>query len=265
MGPIASLFGVGDVNTPDPGAVTGSAASLVQGLAGTEPLAYSTQAKFGPQYENLTLDEILKGAGGDAGLGASFGAALPWLESGTAGANTAQRAAQIGDVAGGGAAAAGAVRSINPGETNILDEISGTALSGLKAGTTLAPEDASKITSGVRANWASRGLGQSDPAQLDEALQLGLGGENILNTRLQQATGAANLESNLVTQPSLSFLEEQSNAPALAENTINQLTGLVGPSGPTLTDPMSVFNTAYNAQAAANIQSGNNAAGLMSY
>lgn len=56
-------------------------------------------------------------------------------------------------------------------------------------GGTLDPTMRNAITSGVRADWANRGLGQTMPAQLNEALQLYGGGEALRNNRLNTAGG----------------------------------------------------------------------------
>lgn len=57
----------------------------------------------------------------------------------------------------------------------------------LALGSQLNPEDAYRITQGVRGDWASRGLGRSMPAGLAEAMQLYGGGEALRAQRTNQA------------------------------------------------------------------------------
>lgn len=69
----------------------------------------------------------------------------------------------------------------------------------LALGSRLAPEDAYRISQGVRGSFANRGLGNSNPAQLEEALQLFGGGEALRNQRESYAGSTANLLAQ--TQP----------------------------------------------------------------
>jgi hypothetical protein len=262
MGPIGALFGVGDTSTPSPTASGNQALELLQGLINMQPEAFGTQATFGPQYTALTGEETGGAAGTLSSLLAQY---LPGITSSISGANTAAAGSAVGDLSSLGAGAVSAINNANPAQASLLSNLTGTANTALEAGDTLAPSDATQITNAVQSNWASRGLGTSSPAQLDQALQLYTGGQNVLNQREQAAGTAAGLESSLVTNPALNLTQTQSTAPVAAGAILGQAGQIAGPSGDTLTDPTSILSAAYNANAAANITNANNAAALNSY
>lgn len=79
-------------------------------------------------------------------------------------------------------------RGQNPDLFALREGLTRTANQNLAMGGRIAPEDAYRITSGVRSNWANRGLGASAPAQMDEALQLFAGGEQLRQSRANQST-----------------------------------------------------------------------------
>lgn len=267
--PITSLldpFGTTDVHPPDAGAVAGQAGNLVRTEAALQPLAFQTQQQYQPQYTGLTLDSIMRaayGQNGQPGLAGIFSGIMPQLSQGVNAANSYSRAGQIGDVGALGPAAGQAVRGINPGQTQTLDALRDSALSGLAAGSQVGPEDAYRITSGVRNDWASRGLGASSPAQLDEALKLFGGGQQLLGQRQQFGAQEAGLENSLVTSPALGFLTGQSISPALGTSLLGQAGAIAGPSGPSLTHPSDALGAAYNAIAASQMGTANNQAALI--
>lgn len=78
-------------------------------------------------------------------------------------------------------------RASNPDLMALRDALNESAQLSVKAGSKLLPEDAYRLTSGVRSDWANRGLGTSAPAQLDEAVQLAVGGENMRLARQGQS------------------------------------------------------------------------------
>lgn len=75
----------------------------------------------------------------------------------------------------------------NPELFRLRQALAERAQQNLDMGSKIAPEDSYRITSGVRGDWAARGLGASAPAQLDESLQLFGGGEKLRETRTAQA------------------------------------------------------------------------------
>lgn len=97
------------------------------------------------------------------------------------------------------------LRNLNPGVTALYDALQSDAEKGLKLGTRLDPESVNRITTGVRGDWAGRGVGNALPAGLDEALQLNAGGQDLLQRRRGTAAGVAQLGQDLYTLPALNL------------------------------------------------------------
>lgn len=95
------------------------------------------------------------------------------------------------------------LRNLNPNSAALFDSLQSDAAKGLQLGNRLAPEDAWRITQGVRGDWANRGLGTALPAGMDEALQLYGGGEQLGQQRRANATNALALDQSLYQTPAL--------------------------------------------------------------
>jgi hypothetical protein len=253
-----------DVGPPEISQVGSQASGLMADESSLLSPALSAQQTYAPGFTGTTLSQILQAAGGAGGLGASFSSALPWLAGGINTANQAQAGGNVNTVSALGPGAAGAVSAVNPAQSNQLSQLLQTTATNLGAGTQLTPEATSNINNSVLGNWANRGLGGTDPAMLDQALNLYGGGQNQLLQNEGASSSALNLSNMLTTNPALSLITGSSAAPGLAENTIGQGLAIAGPSGPTLTDPENTLNTAYNSIAASNIQTGNNKAATLS-
>ena len=118
---------------------------------------------------------------------------------------------------------------------------------------------------------ASRGLGTSDPAQLDEALKMFGAGQNLLSSREAGAATALQAGQN-ITLPALALTTGESNATAQADSLLRGAGVTAAGAQPSLLPTSAAYdslNTAYNAQAAANIVGANNRGsvlgGMMSY
>lgn len=90
-------------------------------------------------------------------------------------------------------------RASDPDLMALREALTRSATTSLNAGSRLLPEDAARITRGVRGDWATRGLGMAAPAQLEEAVQLAVAGETMRGNRLQSAGQALGMLS--ATQP----------------------------------------------------------------
>lgn len=107
-------------------------------------------------------------------------------------ANTATRTATYKDI-----------RGLNPDVSALFDELTKSATLGLEAGSTISPEDQYRIVNPIRADNASRGFAPGGPGDLEEALALFGGGQQLLNQRQNTASGVANLGYNIFTAPTL--------------------------------------------------------------
>jgi hypothetical protein len=258
--------GKGDPNT---GSVESQYNALLDAFTGSMPTQLGLQQTYQPAYTQTGLQGLeneLMGVGGTPGYLSIYGSQVtPAITGAATAANTATRTANVGDVANLGPGAAGAVRNLNPGQSALMDALTNTATNQLNLGTQLDPTTTNNIISGVRSNWAARGLGTSQPAQLGEAMQLYGGGQSALATRESEAGSVANLNANLYTNPAMELLGGTSTAPQQAQTLTGTGQSVSSNAGPTMmptSDLESLFNMVYNAQAASNISDTNAAAGL---
>lgn len=161
-------------------------------------------------------------------------------------ANTTSRTATYNDL-----------RNLNPEQARLYDLLASDAEAGLKAGDRLTREEQFNTVNPIRSDWAARGLGNSAPAQLDEAVNLVTAGRGVGQQRRANAAGTAQLGSQLYSLPSLTF------APDTMGTTQNFL-GFGSGYGqqPSILQQLGgygsdLFNTNFNATAANNINRAN--------
>jgi len=259
---------VGNTAPPGAGRVGGQYYNLLRQYTRGVPLTLDTEQEYKPQFVDEALGNVESATPDWLNLyGTSTGTAGDII----GGANSLSRWYNIGDVAGGGGAAADAVRSINPEVSALTDALTQTASSQLAAGTRLDPADVNRITQSVRSDWSNRGLGTSPPAELDEAVQQATAGQNVLAQREGLASQAISA-NDWITNPALALTTGTSSAPAAGMQLQNEAAAFTQGAGPTLIDPSSnydIFNTTYNANAAGKIAAANNyaqvAGGALSY
>lgn len=255
---------IGSPSAPSPTATGQDYLSLVNAFSAGQGTLYGTEKAYKPSFINLALrgtNQALNGYG-----------QIPGLLDQTAGAagtaadlNTYGRASNVADVQTLGPAAAGAVRSLNPGGSALYDQLTQTASSQLAAGTQIDPATATRVTQGVRSDWARRGLGDSAPGQLDEALQLAGSGQSLLAQREGAASDAINT-GNSFTAPALALATNNAGIPGMATDLVGAGSAFGSGAGSTLIpagQSYDIFNTAYNARAAADIAGQNNQAAVL--
>jgi len=148
-------------------------------------------------------------------------------------------------------------RAANPAMQRLMDELNSQAMMGLQAGNQLSPQDRYNTINPVRQDWANRGLGYANPAMLDEAVQFSRAGDAMRQQRQAFGSQAASMENSFYTQPGTA-----------ATGNILGMGQTVG-QGQNPWDKLNaygsdVFNTNYNADAAARIATSNNQTGAMS-
>ena len=262
---------VPSVNAPSPGGVGSQYDQLLQQLIGSAPQQVSAQSTYQPQFtteqlQNLALE--LGGGNGTPGYLSIYGnQVVPTITSATTAANTVTRGANVSDLTAMAPAAVSGVEAANPAATKLSNELTSTATGQLDLGAQLDPTTLNQITQSVRSNWASRGLGTSDPAQLDEAVQLYTGGQNLLQQRENEAGQVATMDASLYTDPALSWIGATSGAPQMGQTMTATGQAVGANAGPTLyptSDLESLMNLVYNAQASANIGQANAQTGIES-
>jgi hypothetical protein len=251
-------------DVPEPTQVGGDYLGMIGQFARGMPILSGVESAFKPGFVNTGLNstnQSIWGTQNAPGLVQNYNSLLPVFAAGQVGANSLQRAGNVADVQAFGTPGAEAVRNMNP----LMASINRTAQQGLDMGGQLMPQDVNRITNQVRGDWSNRGLGGSPAAQLGEAMELYGAGENARQARQSFASQAAGLNNQLAL-PALSMVTERSTAPADAMGMLTMGSGFGQNAGPTLipgAQNYDILNTAYNAQAAANIAAANNRAGIM--
>jgi hypothetical protein len=146
------------------------------------------------------------------------------------------------------------LRTLNPEQAGLMDQLNEEARLGLEAGSRLSPEETYRVVNPVRSDWASRGLGASAPAQLDEALQLFVSGDQLLDRRMDRATQTATLNNALYTQPAFAAGSVDMNSLLGMGSQYGQQPNILQQLGGYGSD---VFNSNFNADAAHGINSAN--------
>lgn len=261
------IGGAPQASTPSMGAVGDQYLQGLQAyLAGVSP-TLNAEEQYGPQSTQIGLEGVeneLLGVNGTPGyLGLYSGSVVPTITGATTTANTATRGANVGDLSTLGPTATSAVEGLDPGQSALMDSLTKTATNQLALGTTLDPSTTNNIISGVRGNYASRGLGTSPAEQLSEALNLYGGGQNALATRESAAGSTATLNNNMYTNPAMELLGVNSPAPQQGQTLTSTGANLGGSSAPiSSADSYDMWNTIYNATGSTDIANMNSAAGV---
>lgn len=251
-------------DVPNPTVVGNDYLGMLNQFQQGMPILAGVEQGYKPGFVRSGLqstNQSLFGAGNTPGLVQNYNSLLPMFAGSNAAANNYSRGANVADIRQFGAQASDAVRGMNP----LMAGLNTQAQQGLDMGANLYPTDVKRITNGVRGDWANRGLGASGAAQLDEAMQLYGAGESARQGRQGFASQVAGLNNQLAL-PALNVITERSAAPQDAMGMLTMGSGFGQAAGPTLipgAQNYDILNTAYNANAAANIAAANNRAGVL--
>jgi len=204
-------------SVPGAGRVTKDYLGLVKGYEQAQPDIFATESKYQPMYTDLALSNLAR--------------AIPSFSNILSGAAPG---------------AAGVVRGVNPGQTRLLDTLTSQAQEGLDAGTSLDPGLERLFSQSVRGGQASRGLGFGPSDVLQESLGVTNLGQQLRQYRQGFAGNVSNLGFNEETAPTLGLLTDLVGGGGKVASS----------SGPSLfpsNQSYDLFNTAYNARAAAGI------------
>lgn len=250
------------IDAPPPRNIAAEGAETLKAQIDLAPQRYAAEAQFRPQYAVLDrrlLQDSLFGTGeGDPGYLAMAQKVIPQISAQQRDITTAQRAADVADVARLGPQATAAFRAANPQQTALVDAINAEAQSGLASGAGLDPSLRREVTQGVRQGFADRGMGFGPADIYAEATTRGAAGEQLRAARYQRANQAVAVNQATSADPFQAILGRP--AATNANAALGAAQGLAGPGS--LFDPFSAYgsdvhNTNFNSQAAARIAEGN--------
>ena len=263
--------GAPQAKTPNVGQVGGQYEQLLQAYLDSQPQILQAQETYQPQYNALDLQSLaasLNGSGGTPGvLGEYANNILPTVTGAVNAANTSTATSKANTLATAGPGTVTAIKNLNPGQAGLMEQLTQTAGDQLALGTTLDPNQTRQIDESVTANWANRGLGTSNPAQLDEALKYFTEGQSLLGQREATASAVAGQNNQQYTDPAFSVLTGTSSAPAVASGVTSTGTGIAGAAAMPIVSPQQadgMLGTVYNATGSTDIANLNAKAGAAS-
>jgi hypothetical protein len=258
MGMMGNIAGT-NVQIPNNRSYLDELRSTLGAQAAVYPDVLKYEQLFQPQFADLslgTMSSLLFGGNGQGGMMGAYQNLLPGFNALNSGANTAARGADVADLSGYGSQLQAGYDAANPQLAALRSGLTSAANQNVALGSKMNPNDAYRVTQGVRTDWANRGLGSSMPAALSEALGLYTEGENTRTNRLNQA-GTLLGQVNATQPDYMSWLTNtRQGAPQQLFNTAGGA-WLGGQNlGPSLMQPESqyaadLFNQQYQAKAAA--------------
>lgn len=235
------------------------------------PALYAAEAEFKPKYAALEMQmlrQMLEGNGeGEDGLLKLLGRVSPQLQEINTTAARGQREADLADVEALGPRATAALLAANPQQKALLDALNAQAIAEAEAGAGLDPSLRREADQAVRAGQAARGFGYGKDDLAKEVLGRGMVAESLRRQRQNFGMGMARLNQSVAGDPFLAILGRPATTSQQAQSLAGQGSGVASGGGPRLFDPFSayaadLYNTNYNAEAAANIASANNMTAL---
>jgi hypothetical protein len=226
-------------------------------------LLAAAEAQYRPQYAQLDfqiLRDTLLGKDGQPGLLSTYEQDISPSLARAANADRSTRIeGEMGDITRFAPQIAQTLREAS-GNAPLLEEMNRQALEDLRAGAGMSPELSREVQQGVRSAQAARGFGFGAPDAVTEAFARGSRGLQLQQQRRQNAAGMVGLNQATGGDPFMAILGRPSQTMGMMPGVAGQAAGfnpgaMFNPESAYAGD---IFNTNYNAQAAANIQSANN-------
>jgi len=227
------------------------------------PEKYAAEAKYGPLYQQLTIDQLRSAT--PQLLDIYQKQLAPGLAATEAASRSAARAGDIADVTTLGPQARAAIKAMNPEQARLVETLTMQAQQGLDAGTQLTPDQARMAQQQARQAWAARGLSQSPGAAVSEVLSSQLAGLGQGQMRQQNALTAFGANQTLYGDPWQQILGRPSQSFSMVPGVAGQAGGM-NPGA--LFNPESQYaadinNQNYQGQLSSNIAGASNMSGLL--
>lgn len=235
------------------------------------PELYAAERQFSPLYADLSAENVrrtLLGPDGQSGLLTLFEQIAPRTQALQDQAQNAQRQSDLQSLQTLGAPTVEALRNADPQQRALMDALNESALQDLNAGYGMDPALQAATQQNVRAAQAARGMGWGNADATAEAYTVGDRGLALRTQRQLTAQNVARLNAATGADPALAILGRPSQGAAQGQALLGQGQQGAAVAGPRLFNPESpygadIFNTNYNAQAAANIAGANNRTALI--
>ena len=258
------------VKAPPPRDYYQETSETLQAQVDLAPQRFASEAEYQPKYTDLNLamlERALNGTDEQRGaLDIYKNDLVPGLAEASSRGARVQREADITDVEDLAPRFRNALDLANPENAKLMSALNESALEQVGAGASLDPSLRREVSQSARAGQAARGFGYGLSDSAEEALFAGQAGDAIRRRREGFAQGVAGLNAAQQVDPALAILGRQGITLNNAALVAGQGQGLTGGQqfNPESAYAGDLYNTNFNAQAAANIASANNKAGLLS-
>ena len=259
-----------NVDAPTPRNMAQEGRDSLQAQIDLAPDTYAARQKFDPLFTDLQVQNVnraLLGNGVTPGLLQTVQQIQPELQKLSDASQSQQRAADVKALQELGPAAVAALRNADPLQMALVNRLNAEATTGLDAGASLDPSLANMIGQRARVRSAALGFGFGLPDAVTESYAVGDRGQALRQARQQFALQTAGVNSATGADPALAILGRPSSAGGNAQSFLGAGQANAGGKGPDFNPFNSyasdLFNTNYNAQAAANIAGTNATAGII--
>lgn len=259
----------GTVEAPAPRDYGQETRDTLQAQVDLAPAQYEAEAQFRPKYAQLDLDTLaqtLRGSGGTDGLMALYEKEVYPVLSRIQNADRDTRiAGELGAIDKYAGSVTKTLREAT-GSAPLIDEMNKQALEGLQAGAGLDESLAREVSQGARAAAADRGFGFGSTDAVAEAFARGSRGNQLRNERRGFASQAVGMNQLTGGDPLMAILGRPSQTLSMGPQIAGQGQSF-NPGkvfNPESGYAQDLYNTNFNANAAAKIASANNEAAITS-
>tara|TARA_R110002167_G_scaffold67032_4_gene189514 strand:+ start:133 stop:987 length:855 start_codon:yes stop_codon:yes gene_type:complete len=250
------------VKAPPPRDYYKETAGTLQAQVDLAPELYAAEAKWQPKYAELNLqvlETMLNGSAGQRGaLDIYTKDLMPGLAEASSASARVQREADITDVEDLAPRFREALDAANPDQAALMKALNESALGQVGAGAGLDPDLQRQVSQSARGAQAARGFGYGMNDAAQEALFSGQAGEQLRRGREGFALNVSGMNNASRVDPALAILGRQGVSLNSAAQMAGQYTQAPGSQfSPESAYAQDLYNTNYNAEAAANIASAN--------
>lgn len=254
-----------NVDAPAPRNMAQEGRESLQAQVDLAPDTYANRAKYDPLYTDLqtqTVRQALLGSDQSPGMLSTLEQVAPRIQALTDSAQNQQRTQDVEALRTLGPQAVQALRNADPMQAALIARLNQEASSGLDSGASVDPSLAHTIGQQFRSRAAANGLGFGLSDAVGEAFALGETGNRLRQQRQQFAQGIAGVNAATGADPALAILGRPSQAAGGAQSFLGQGQSNAGGRGAPDFNPFNaygsdLFNTNYNAAAAADIAGAN--------
>ena len=225
------------------------------------PDVYANRQQYDPLYTDLQVQQVnraLMGNGASPGLLQTIESLSPRIQQIANSTQAQQRAADVEALQMYGPQAVAAIRGADPQQQALVERLNREATRGLDSGAGLDPSLANTVSQSVRSRAAANGFGFGLPDAVTEAYAMGDRGQQLRQQRQGFAGQVAGINAATGADPALAILGRPSSAGSGAQSLLGAGQMNAGGKGAPDFNPFNsysadLFNTNYNAKAAADI------------